>query len=266
MRPGRERLEQLYQESLALIDALRQQVAGLQEQIAAQQALIQQLQDQRAKDSHNSGKPPSSDGLKKGRRKSLRKSGQRPRGGQRGHKGRTLLQVAEPEHVVVHGLAGCPQCQTELTDVAVEGACETAGIRHTTGQHRSDGASGGGEAVSWLWCVRAGRISLPRDATDAVWSSSEGVRLLPVQSTVHPPGAHQRVADCTLRSCALGADRSRRRPPTCQPHANKPGTDSPATPRCSCRPFRREWLACRWSLALAARGQHSEADPLPRPR
>ena len=121
MRPSRERLEQLYQESLALIDALRQQVAGLQEQIAAQQALIQQLQDQRAKDSHNSGKPPSSDGLKKGRRKSLRKSGQRPRGGQRGHKGRTLLQVAEPEHVVVHGLAGCPQCQTELTDVAVEG-------------------------------------------------------------------------------------------------------------------------------------------------
>ena len=121
IRPGRERIEQLYQESLALIQALRQQVAGLQEQIAAQQALIQQLQDQLAKDSHNSGKPPSSDGLKKGRRKSLRKSGQRPRGGQRGHKGRTLLQVAEPEHVVVHGLAGCPQCQTELTEVAVEG-------------------------------------------------------------------------------------------------------------------------------------------------
>ena len=120
MRPGRENLEQLYQESLALIDALRQQVAGLQEQIVAQQELIQQLQDQLAKDSHNSGKPPGSDGLKKGRRKSLRKSGQRPRGGQRGHKGRTLLQVAEPEHVVVHGLAGCPQCQTELETVAVK--------------------------------------------------------------------------------------------------------------------------------------------------
>ena len=121
MRPGREHIEQLYQESLALIQALRQQVAGLQEQIVAQQELIQQLQDQLAKDSHNSGKPPSSDGLKKGRRKSLRQSGQRPRGGQRGHKGRTLMQVAEPEHVVVHGLAGCPQCQTELTEVAVEG-------------------------------------------------------------------------------------------------------------------------------------------------
>ncbi len=109
-------------------EALRRQAAGqqaliegLQEQIAFQQALIQQLQDQLAKDSHNSGNPPNSDGLKKGRRKSLRKSGQRSRGGQRGHKGPTLMQVAEPEHVVVHGQAGCPHCQTELTDKAVQG-------------------------------------------------------------------------------------------------------------------------------------------------
>ncbi len=93
---SREQLEKLYRESLALNRALRQQVAEqqamiqlLQEQTATQQVLIQQLQDQVAKDSHNSGKPPSSDGLKKGKRKSLRRSGQRPRGGQRGHKGRT---------------------------------------------------------------------------------------------------------------------------------------------------------------------------------
>ena len=60
---GREHLEQLYQESLELIQALRQQVAGqqalvqeLQEQVAAQQVLIQELLDRLAKDSHNSGK------------------------------------------------------------------------------------------------------------------------------------------------------------------------------------------------------------------
>ena len=118
---SREQLEQLYRESLALNRALRQQVAEqqamiqlLQEQTATQQELIQQLQDQVAKDSHNSGKPPSSDGLKKGKRKSLRRSGQRPRGGQRGHKGRTLMQVAEPNHVIVHRLTDCPHCQAKL--------------------------------------------------------------------------------------------------------------------------------------------------------
>ena len=115
-------LEQLDREQLRRLDqeSLIELILLLQQQLAAQQAFIQQLQDQLAKDSHNSGKPPSSDGLKKGRRKSLRKSGQRPRGGQRGHKGRTLMQVAQPAHVVVHGQASCPQCQTELTEVAVQ--------------------------------------------------------------------------------------------------------------------------------------------------
>jgi transposase len=104
----REQLKQLDQESLIGV------ILILQRQMTEQQELIQQLQDQVAKDSHNSGKPPSSDGLKKGKRKSLRRSGQRPRGGQRGHKGRTLMQVAEPDHVIVHKLTDCPHCQTKL--------------------------------------------------------------------------------------------------------------------------------------------------------
>ena len=110
----REQLKQLDQESLIGV------ILILQQQMTEQQKLIQQLQDQLAKDSHNSGKPPSSDGLKKGKRKSLRRSGQRPRGGQRGHKGRTLMQVAEPDHVIVHKLTDCPHCQTELEAVAAQ--------------------------------------------------------------------------------------------------------------------------------------------------
>ena len=111
----REQLKRLDQESLIEL------ILALQAQLAAQQVLIQELQDQLAKDSNNSGKPPSSDGLKKRRRQSLRQSGQRPRGGQPGHKGQTLTQVAEPHHVILHRLQDCPHCQTELTAVAAKG-------------------------------------------------------------------------------------------------------------------------------------------------
>ena len=110
----REQLRQLNQESLIEL------ILVLQQQMAVQQELIQKLQDQLAKDSHNSGKPPSSDGLKKGRRKSLRRSGQRGRGGQHGHKGRTLMQVAEPDHVILHKLEDCPHCQTKLAAEATK--------------------------------------------------------------------------------------------------------------------------------------------------
>ena len=55
----REQLKQLDQESLIGV------ILILQQQMTEQQELIQQLQDQVAKDSHNSGKPPSSDGFKR---------------------------------------------------------------------------------------------------------------------------------------------------------------------------------------------------------
>ena len=61
----REQLKRLDQGSLI------EMILVMQQQMATHKALILQMQDQLAKDSHNSGKPPSSDGLKKGKRKSL---------------------------------------------------------------------------------------------------------------------------------------------------------------------------------------------------
>jgi transposase len=88
------------------------------EQIAALVARVQELEARLAKDSHNSSKPPSSDGLKR-KTKSLRhKSGKKP-GGQLGHRGETLRLVATPDEVVEHRPAHCAHCQTPLADAEV---------------------------------------------------------------------------------------------------------------------------------------------------
>jgi hypothetical protein len=97
-------------------------IIGQQQHIIEQlTARIAQLEAQLAKNSRNSGKPPSSDGLKKPAPKSQRESGKRKRGGQVGHKGETLEAVAVLEVVVVHEVASCPHCQHDLKDVAADG-------------------------------------------------------------------------------------------------------------------------------------------------
>ena len=69
--------------------------------------------------SSNSSKPPSSDGYVKPNPKSLRKSSGRTPGGQKGHPGTTLCQVAEPDEIVVHEPKRCI-CGCGLDDAAVE--------------------------------------------------------------------------------------------------------------------------------------------------
>ena len=68
---------------------------------------VVELEAQLAKNSSNSSKPPSMDGFKKPKPKSLRKkSGKKP-GGQFGHQGKTLKMVERPDEVVVHPLDLC---------------------------------------------------------------------------------------------------------------------------------------------------------------
>ena len=102
---------------ISIILVLQQQVQELQRTVAAQAAEIQKLRDQLAKNSRNSGKPPSSDGLKKAQARNLRKRTGRRSGGQKGHKGHTLEMVEQPDHVQVHLVSQCPDCATDLQSV-----------------------------------------------------------------------------------------------------------------------------------------------------
>ena len=58
------------------------------EQIAALLERVHELEARGAKDSHNRGKPPSSDGLAR-KTKSLRRGSGKKAGGQIGHRGKT---------------------------------------------------------------------------------------------------------------------------------------------------------------------------------
>lgn len=92
---------------------LKAENAALREQVAALMARVQELEGRQAKDSHNSGKPPSSDGLARKTRSLRRRSGKKP-GGQLGHRGETLRLVATPDVVVEQRPEVCEACRLPL--------------------------------------------------------------------------------------------------------------------------------------------------------
>src|SRR5437588_1082378 len=66
---------------------------------------IDELERRLTKDSHNSSKPPSSDGLKHKLKPRPKKS--KPSGGQPGHQGHALQQVESPDKVLTHREKRC---------------------------------------------------------------------------------------------------------------------------------------------------------------
>src|SRR5580658_7307050 len=96
--------------------AVEELIASLKRQIAALQAKVAVLRRQLGQDSSNSSKPPSSDGLKKKPRiaGSLRGRSGKASGGQKGHPGGTLRQVADPDHVVRREACACCRCGSPL--------------------------------------------------------------------------------------------------------------------------------------------------------
>jgi transposase len=94
-----------------LITALFDQLDALVQTIQVMQARIDALEGRLGKDSHNSHKPPSSDGFGKKPPKSLRDPSGRKPGGQQGHGGSTLKFTKHPDVIVEHPLQlRCDQC------------------------------------------------------------------------------------------------------------------------------------------------------------
>ena len=85
-------------------------------------ARVAELERRLGLNSSNSGKPPSSDGLKKPPRvSSLRESSGKKTGGQKGHPGETLCRVEKPDAAVDHYPEACAACGEPLTAATATG-------------------------------------------------------------------------------------------------------------------------------------------------
>jgi transposase len=114
-------IAQLVSAFLTILQQQQEMASKQQELIDQLQARIQGLEDQKAQNSRNSSKPPSSDGLKKPRPKSQRERSGKKTGGQPGHKGHTLKAVEHPDHIEVYPVQQCVHCQASLAEVPVSG-------------------------------------------------------------------------------------------------------------------------------------------------
>jgi len=202
---------------MALFHEVATQVAELAQQLAKQGEVLHELQGRLAKTSHNSSKPPSSDGYGKGKRTtSLRKSGDKPNGGQPGHDGQTLMASEHPDWTLTHEVPSCAHCQVSLQGVEAVGyeerqVFEMPAIRIEVTAHRA-------EIKVCPACGSANKGAFPEAVTQAVqygpmvhtWASYfPNQHHIPVERTteIFDDLVHHRVSEATVLKASEQLDR-----------------------------------------------------------
>jgi transposase len=122
------------------IVVLSEENAGLRAQLGAVLERVAELERRVGQSPRNSNKPPSSEGYDKPAPRSRRTRGERGSGGQPGHQGSTLCQVADPDRVVRHAPTRCP-CGRSLhrapvSSVEVRQVFDLPEIRLRVTEHR----------------------------------------------------------------------------------------------------------------------------------
>ena len=102
------------EEVYRLLKTYEKRIESLEGQLQIITNRISTLEFQSKKNSTNSHKPPSSDGLRKPKTKSLREKTDRKTGGQTGHKGHTLHHTSYPDHIIRYSVATCDCCGESL--------------------------------------------------------------------------------------------------------------------------------------------------------
>ena len=116
---GEKAILQLFVHTFQGVQEMEAKLLAQEVELEALRAKLQSLEDRLNKNSKNSSMPPSSDGFKKSRTKSLRKRGRKKNGGQEGHKGHTLKPIENPDRTEVHKVDRCTHCGASLEDAEV---------------------------------------------------------------------------------------------------------------------------------------------------
>lgn len=161
---------------IALVERLLGIIAQQEQALAALAAKVQELEDRLSKDSHNSSKPPASDGLSRKSRSLRGTSGKKP-GGQPGHSGKSLQMVEVPDQVVTHSPAQCQACGTSLLPVEAtkwerRQVFDLPPLELVVTEHQA-------QVKQCPCCGRTNRAAFPESVTQTV-QYGEGVKALGV--------------------------------------------------------------------------------------